>query len=82
MGIKDLFVEMTEEGLEQMPQTQEMDFVNEGKKYVFCRDSFLFRMPNLRRLDKEVDELMDSDVLTILEHPHVHQRSWFGKQRA
>ena len=31
----------------------------------FVGADFCFRMPDLRRLDEEVDELMDSDVLTI-----------------
>ena len=40
-----------------------------------------FRMPDLRRLDEEVDELMGSDVPPTLRNLRVHQRrSQFGKR--
>ena len=42
----------------------------------FVGTDFCFRMPDLRRLDEEVDELMDSDVLTIWVISKGHQRKW------
>ena len=42
---------------------------------------FCFRMPDLRRLDEEVDELMGSDIPTTRKHLRVHQRrSRFGER--
>ena len=43
---------------------------------------FCLRMPDLRRIDKEVDELVGSDVPTTREYQRIHQsRSRFGKRQ-